>query len=150
MIEGKDPQISLNCERKKTFFKAFAILHKWIINESLWEMCLLSALPSCPYRHSPVIYTTHQVRISCSILCKKIHEWCCCCCAIDCGTSDVRMSLFPWKTVSDVSKFLYFRPIWKFMNVCDRPTTAVLKPQSVSSPHTFSVVQNASSWPKFF
>ena len=26
------------------------------------------------------------------------------------------------------------------MNVCDRPTTAVFKPQSVSSPHTFFVI----------
>ena len=33
------------------------------------------------------------------------------------------------------------------LNVCDRPTIAVLKPQSVSSPHTFFVLQNASSHP---
>ena len=89
-------------------------------------------------------FTPHHFRISYST---EIHEWCCCC-AIDCGTSDVQMSLFPWKYGKWLSKFLYFRPIWNFMNVCDRPTTAVLKPQSVSSPHTFFVIQNARSRPK--
>lgn len=88
----------------------------------------------------------HTISVSLTVTSVEKHKWRCCC-ATDCCTSDVRISLFHDNTVSDVSKFLYFRPIWNFMNVCDRPTTAVLKPQSVSSPHTFSVLRNASSRP---
>ena len=71
-----------------------------------------------------------------SILCIEILEWRCCC-ATDCGTSNVRISMFLKKTVSGVSKFLYFRPILR-MSATDRQPLYSNRSQSVARTHSLS------------
>ena len=108
-------------------------------NESLREMLLsqhlnlLALIGTLTFKTpKPFLYLYY------SILCIEILEWRCCC-ATDCGTFNVRISMFLKKTVSGVSKFLYFRPILR-MSATDRQPLYSNRSQSVARTHSFSFI----------
>ena len=70
-IEENVPKI-IKLWMKKNFLQGFCHITQVNHKREFERDVALSALPSCPYRHSPVMYTTHHFRISYSILCRDI------------------------------------------------------------------------------